>query len=138
MKNIFFLLIVLLLAGSVSYAQSRDEKAIAAAVESLNKAILDADKATLEALTSENLSYGHSSGLIEDKAAFVEALVSGASDFTHIDITNQTVNVTGNIGHVRHQMHGEANNNPVHIGIVMVWEKKDNAWKLLARQAYKL
>jgi hypothetical protein len=39
------------------------------------------DKAGLENMAAEELSYGHSSGLIEDKAAFVDDIVSGKSVF---------------------------------------------------------
>jgi hypothetical protein len=27
---------------------------------------------------------------------------------------------------------------PVSVGVLMVWQKQANAWKLLARQAYKM
>jgi hypothetical protein len=37
--------------------------------------MLDGDKASLDKIAAPELSYGHSSGTIEDKAAFIEALV---------------------------------------------------------------
>lgn len=111
---------------------------MATAVERLRKAMLDGDKAALESLTAAELSYGHSSGVIEDKDAFVDALVTGKSDFTEINLTNQTITVAGNVAIVRHEMHGKANNNPVNIGILLVWQGKGDNWKLVARQAFKL
>jgi hypothetical protein len=138
MKKSHVLLIAFLFSCSLSNAQSRDEKGVATAVEGLRKAMLDADKAALEALTSADLTYGHSNGLIEDKAAFVDALTSGKSDFSTINLTNQTVKIAGNIALVRHELHGEANNSPVNLGILLVWQKDGNAWKLVARQAFKL
>jgi hypothetical protein len=47
--------------------QSKDEAAVAAAVEKLRQAMVDGNKETLESFTSDMLSYGHSSGLVENK-----------------------------------------------------------------------
>lgn len=138
MKKATFLLIASLFSYTVSIAQSADEKAVAAAVENLRKAMLDGDKARLEALAAPELTYGHSSGTLEDKSQFVEALVSGKSDFTSINLTNQTIEVVGNVALVRHELHGQSDTGAVNIGILLVWKKDGKAWKLLARQAYKL
>lgn len=138
MKTTLILLVVFLFSTLVTVAQTADEKAVAAAVESLRKAMVDPDKGALEKLTAKELSYGHSNGLVEDQAAFVDALVSGKSDFISINLTNQTVKVAGNTALVRHELHGQANSGPVNIGILLVWQRSGNAWKLLARQAYKL
>lgn len=132
------LLIASLFSYTASIAQTADEKAVAAAVENLRKAMLDGDKGRLEALTAPELTYGHSSGTLEDKSQFVEALASGKSDFTSIDLTNQTIEVVGNVALVRHELHGQSDTGAVNIGILLVWKKDGKAWKLLARQAYKL
>lgn len=138
MKNTLYLLLALVVCGPLSLAQSKDEKAVENAVESLRKAMVDADKGELEALTDASLSYGHSNGMIEDKPAFVDALVSGKSDFKSINLSKQTVKVAGNVALVRHELHGEANTGPVNLGVLLVWRKDGGAWKLLARQAFKL
>src|ERR1700730_7286528 len=48
-------------------AQSNEEAAVLQAVEALTKAMLDADRARLEELVADQLSYGHSSGVIQTK-----------------------------------------------------------------------
>ncbi|MDV3308486.1 MAG: nuclear transport factor 2 family protein [Cyclobacteriaceae bacterium] len=138
MRNVSLIALVALLSVMVASAQSREEKAVAAAVERLRQAMLDGDRTALESLTAAELSYGHSSGLIEDKKTFVDALVTGKSDFKEINLTNQTIKVAGNVAIVRHEMHGESNTGPVNIGILLVWQGKGDNWKLVARQAYKL
>ena len=65
------LLLCCLLGCSSLFAQSADEKAIADRVETLRKALITPDKKVLEELTADELSYGHSTGLVEDKAAFM-------------------------------------------------------------------
>jgi len=138
MRNVSLIALVALLSVMVASAQSREEKAVAAAVERQRQAMLDGDRTALESLTAAELSYGHSSGLIEDKKTFVDALVTGKSDFKEINLTNQTIKVAGNVAIVRHEMHGESNTGPVNIGILLVWQGKGDNWKLVARQAYKL
>lgn len=119
-----------------------DKQAVTQAVEKLRKALIDPDKATLESLVAADLSYGHSAGLIEDKPAFIEALVSGASDFKSIDLTEQSVTVVDNTAMVRHKLSGETVNKgvagQVKLAVLLVWVKQKGDWKLLARQAVKL
>lgn len=142
MKRLFSFLLICVTLHFVGKAQSNDEKQVAAAIEVLKKAMIDADQSKLDALTAGDLSYGHSSGKIEDKAAFIKALVSGTSDFVSIDLTDQTVKVTGNTAIVRHTLTGStvdagkpAN---VKLAVLTVWQKQQGKWKLLARQAIKL
>lgn len=141
-KTFAFLLITCFSVLNIAFAQSKDEAAVASAVESLKKAMIDADKATLENLTDEALSYGHSNGKIEDKAEFVRAIVSGESDFVTINLTEQTIKIAGNAAIVRHKLAGTTNNSgkpgTANLALLMVWQKQKGGWKLLARQAVKI
>ena len=142
MKRILSFLLPMLLLGVVSMAQSKDEAAVTAAVETLRKAMVDGDKAALENITAEELSYGHSGGKIEDKTAFVNAIASGASDFVTIDLTDQTVKIAGNTAIVRHTLSATTNDGgkpgAVKLYILLIWQKQKGDWKLLARQAVKV
>lgn len=131
-------LVFLLLVTFMANGQSAEEKEVAAMMEKLKKGLLDGDKAILEAVAAPELTYGHSSGAIEDKAAFVEALVSKKSDFLRIELSNQTIKIVGNTALVRHELHGENTAGPLNLGILLVWQKQNGDWKLIARQAYKL
>ena len=124
------------------FAQSKDEQAVASAVEALRKALIDPDKATLDALVLDELTYGHSGGKVEDKAAFEEALLSKASDFVTIDLTDQTIKVVGNTAWVRHTLSATTNDGgkpgAPHLYVLLVWLKQKGQWRLLARQAVKI
>jgi hypothetical protein len=139
--KIFFSVLILGLSVTVS-AQSKDEKQVAAAVQQLRQAMIDANKQQLEEVTADNLSYGHSSGKIEGKSSFVESLVTGFSDFLTMDLTNQNIIMSGNTALVRHNLSGNVKDNgvpnTVKLGVLLVWQKQHGKWKLLARQAYKL
>ncbi|ULQ50733.1 nuclear transport factor 2 family protein [Flavihumibacter fluvii] len=132
---------LILIVGNAA-AQSKEESAVMAATSALNKAMVDGDKTSLESLTATELSYGHSSGKVDNQSQFITALVSGSVDFTSIDITNQTIQVSGKNAIVRNMFSGKltSDGKPVElkIGILMVWKKYKGNWKLLARQGYKL
>lgn len=138
----FVMIAALLLAGFAVSAQSKDEKKVAEAVEQLRKALIDPDSITLSKLVSPHLSYGHSSALVENKAAFLRTLLSGKNDFTTISLSEQTIDVAGKSAIVRHVFNGAMLDNgrtsTVKIHILMVWQKKHGKWILLARQAVRL
>ena len=116
------------------------EGAVIAAVEALRKAMIAADKAALEKLAAAELSYGHSSGKLENKTQFIEALASGASGFSAIELEAQTVVVVDKIALVRHVFHGtrRKQGDKVKLFTLLVWLEQKGQWKLLARQAAKL
>ena len=120
--------------------QTGKEGAVSAAVEALRKAMISGDKAELEKLAAAELSYGHSSGRIEDKAEFIAALVSGTSGFSAIELSDQTVNVIDQIALVRHVFNGKrkADGSNMKLAILTVWMQRQGDWRLIARQAAKL
>ncbi len=133
---------IFLMSISASFAQSKDETAVTDAIEKLRKAMVDANKTVLENLTAEKLSYGHSSGAVDDKKKFVEKIVSGASDFVTIDLSDQTISISDKVAIVRHSFDAKTNDGgkpgEAHIKVLMIWQKEKNGWKLLARQAVRL
>ena len=142
MNKLFSCLVLSLMLAFVVNAQTNDEKDVAQAVETLKRALISGDEQSLKAITAEKLSYGHSSGKIEDKQTFVETLVSGRSDFVSIDLTGQTIQISGNTAIVRHDLSAQTNDSgkpgTVKLGVMLIWQKQHGQWKLLARQAYKI
>lgn len=142
MKKIVPLIIILFMSITNSIAQSKSEKEVEQAVERLRKAMISGDRAELNAIASEKLTYGHSSGKIENKAEFVDVLATKKSDFVSITLSNQTIDVEGNTAIVRHVLDADTNDGgkpgKVHLGIVLVFNKDKSDWKLMARQAVRL
>jgi ketosteroid isomerase-like protein len=142
MKKLLFTSIFSLTCFFTVNAQSKQEKAVADIVEQLRKAMIDGNKTELENLVSDKLSYGHSGGHIDDKKEFVEKIVSGKSDFESIDLSEQTVSISGKTAIVRHILNAKTNDagkpSEVHLRVLLVWQKQGGQWKLLARQAVKI
>ncbi|MEZ4993366.1 MAG: TIM barrel protein [Saprospiraceae bacterium] len=130
---------------SVAYLRELelDRLALEGVVNSLSKALVDADETALTNLTSEELTYGHSSGAIEDRATFINNVVNGNLDFQTWDTSDQEVTVKGNTAWVRHNiqssMVNKSNNSTtdIKLKVLLVWTKEDGNWKLLARQAVR-
>jgi ketosteroid isomerase-like protein len=142
MRQLLSSFILLAIAATPVFAQSKDEQAVASAVETLRKALIDPDKATLDALVLDDLTYGHSNGNLQDKAAFEEALLNKSSDFVTIDLTQQTIKVVGNTAWVRHTLTATTNDGgkpgAAHLSVLLIWLKQKGQWRLLARQAVKI
>ena len=141
MKKIILLILITIVSVG-GFAQSKSEKKVAAATEQLRKAMVEGDRTALENIAAEKLSYGHSGGHIDDKKEFVEKIASGNSDFLSIDITDQTISISGKTAIVRHILTAKTHDKgkdiaDVHLRIILVWQKQAGKWRLLARQAVK-
>ena len=113
------------------------------AVLIFNKAMVDSTVELMKGLCAEELTYGHSSGLIQNKAEFIDDIVNGPFDFISLEAPEQTIHISGNTAIVRHIFLAKGTNAgepvDVRIGNMQVYQKdKDGKLKLLARQAYKL
>jgi ketosteroid isomerase-like protein len=141
MKYLYLVGLVSIISFS-SFAQTKDHKAVAAAVEKLRMAMISGERSALEDIAADSISYGHSGGNVQNKAEFVEAIASGKSDFVTIDLSEQTISVVHGIAVVRHVLNATTNDGgkpgTVKIKVLLVWAKEKGEWKLLARQAVKL
>ena len=142
MKKLLFAIVMMASVGGVCAQSEGASKDVAAAVESLRKALIDPTKENLDAIAMDELTYGHSNGVIQDKAAFEEALLTKKSDFVTIDLTEQTIKVVGNTAWVRHTLSATNNDGgkpgTAHLYVLTVWMKAKGKWRLLARQAVKV
>ncbi|MGY2341098.1 nuclear transport factor 2 family protein [Pseudomonas sp. SDO5532_S415] len=130
-----------LFSGYVAAAASSSDKDVAQAVDHLTNAMLHKDIAQLRALTAENLTYGHSSGKIQDKQAFIADIETGKSAFKTLEMQNQTITVSGDVALVRHHFSAQALKGteviPTEIENFQIWQKQHGKWLLVGRQAFK-
>jgi ketosteroid isomerase-like protein len=130
-----------LLRGSAALADAGDEAAVKDNVEALRRALLSADKVQLVQLTAAQLSYGHSSGKVQNKGEFVDGVVNRKAVLKSLSFPDLTVSLAGDAAIARHlwvsqsESDGKANN--IRLGVLAVWQKQDGGWKLLARQGFK-
>lgn len=119
-------------------AAPQNSTSVAEASQKLNQAMVDADRASLTRLMSDELTYGHSGNKVDTKESLIRDLTSGTVDFVNINITGQTVKVVQDTAVVRHTLAADVvvDGKPgeVRINVLQVWLRQDNQWRLLARQ----
>lgn len=135
------LMFLCLFSGMVHAAPASDETAVAAAVDRMTQAMLHKNIAELEALTADTVSYGHSSGKVQDKQAFIDDIKTGRSGFNTLKMLNQTIIMNGEVALVRNHFSAEAVNSgkvvPTEIENFQVWQQRSGQWQLIGRQAFK-
>ena len=148
MRKIFLAFFVFLLLAGQAFAAINDPadiKAVEAAVEKLFQAMRDADMATIDKLIVPDLIYVHSAGAVDDITVFKKKIAE-IDSYKRIDITNQVVATTENSAVVSHIFGGtlvtKGTNNEqpynVRLGVVQIWKKIGDEWKLSARKSFIL
>ncbi|WP_111671893.1 nuclear transport factor 2 family protein [Algoriphagus litoralis] len=115
-----------------------------ATIQKFRSALLAEDAATLRNLTSENLSYGHSAGMIENQEEFVAVFEAKNTDYQIWEVSDQTIEFHGkDLAIVRQNVKAEIlsltnqTTNSLNMGLMMIWVKEKSGWKLLARQSFR-
>lgn len=123
-------------------ADAAEEEAVTKAVDAMRQAQLAQDKAKIEALASDHLSYGHSSGVIQNKTEMIDGVMSRKQKVKSIEYPELKVSIAGDAAIARQLYVSESEldgkTNTIKIGILEVWHKDGGSWKLFARQGYKL
>jgi ketosteroid isomerase-like protein len=130
-----------LLAASPAFAANPADKAVLAAVDAWKEAMLKKDRAALEKIFHADLSYAHSSALVETKAQAIPHIVDGLG-WEAIEISDTTVRLQGNVAIVNGKvdMHQRNKDKPTSISKLVqlsVWVKGKQGWQMIARQAVR-
>ncbi|MFN7921559.1 MAG: nuclear transport factor 2 family protein [Bryobacteraceae bacterium] len=116
------------------------EQEVRAAVAAFNRAAREADGAALDGLLGEELFYGHSNALMENKAVCIEHLLRGRIDFR--DEPGSEVQIHGDtaIFHGKTMAHNPKPEGVVIVplDLVQVWVKRGGKWQMVARHTTKL
>jgi len=119
----------------------QSQKNLDSVLEEFRTNLINPDDATLLRLTSKDLTYGHSNGLIENQDQFIEALKNGPSKFVAIQVSDQSITLVDDLALVRQNLSGEVQTgeavSKLNLGVLLVWKKEKSGWQLLARQAFK-
>ena len=118
------------------------DKDVLTAMDTWKQAMIKKDRAGLEKIFHVDLTYGHSSGLIEDKAQAIQHVVGNTGSYVAINFADTKVRVLGKTalvsGKVDYQERA-ANGKDTMINLVVLtaWAKGPQGWQMIARQATK-
>lgn len=137
--SLLILAFLSLLLAQSTFAQN--QKDLEKNLEEFRMAFINPDESTLLRLTSKDLTYGHSSGVIENQAEFINALMNGPSKYLNVSTSDQTIHLVDNIALVRQNFMAEIKNSEnlskLNLGVLLIWKKEKSGWQLLARQGFK-
>src|SRR5260370_22252536 len=123
------------LFGSPAFADAGDEAAVKQNVEALREALLKADKAQLERLSADQLSYGHSDGRVQNKPEFIDGVMTRKATVKSINFPDLKIAVAGDAAIARHLYESESETdgkpNNVKIGTLQVSQNQGANWNLL-------
>jgi len=142
-KNIFLILFIIFFAINVKAQDANDPKMqVMMKMQDLRNALLSKDSVSLSALLADDVSYGHSTGIIQTKAQLIRDVMSGFQDYKSIEPSDLNIRVYDNaaVAVLKLKTNLIANGNPMDLNLnaTLTWVKINNAWKLVARQAVKL
>ena len=137
------LLMALVFATVSAYAappsDPQAEKEVMAAMETWRQALLKKDGAALARLYHEDIRYGHSSGLVEDKKTAVNHIVTSKADYASVDLLDTKVSVHGNFalvnGRVNYRQVTDGKANDVKLHVLHVWTRTPQGWQMIGRQS---
>jgi len=119
----------------------QQKQAIAGALQQLHQAMIEGDSASLHKLTADELTYGHSTGMTEDRETFIKSVVARNPDYKVINFQEPTIVIKNDTAWARGNFQAEIQtpSGPQQIAFKMlyVFARDHGAWKLLARQAVK-
>ena len=141
MKKLYCLLIFLNCCLHSLQAQDGKQSAVMMKMLELKTALINKDSITLSRLLADDVTYGHTNGLIQTKAQLIRDVVSSVQDYKSIDPSNMNIRVFENTGIVtmKSEVKMKYNGNPLELSmyVTLVWINKDGVWKLVARQSVK-
>ena len=130
----------LVLIVQPALAASPGEKAVLAALDTWKEAMLKKDRAALEKIFHPDLSYGHSSAMVETKEQAIPHIVNSGG-WTAIEFADTTVRLRGNVAIVngKTDMHqrGKEKVTISKLIVLTVWTKGPQGWQMIARQAVR-
>ena len=124
------------------FAQNESEKEeLMMKLLMLKTALIAKDSVTLSKLLADDVTYGHTNGLIQSKAELIHSVMTGEQDYKSIDPTKMNIRIFDKTAVVNMDSRIVLNYNKqsmqIDMKITFVWINKHNDWQLEARQAVK-
>lgn len=143
MKKTFIALFILItIKATAQTALSAEQTQVMMKMLSLKNSLMGKDSITLMFLLANDVSYGHTNGVIQTKAQIIRSVMSGEQDYKNIEPSNMDIRIYENTGVVTMNSKVSMNyqNKPLDMNmfVTLVWIKNKNDWKLVARQSVKL
>ena len=121
---------------------SKAEKEVLATMDAWKQATMKKDRAALEKILHNDLTYSHSNTNNETKADVIKSVTTGKTTVEAIDFSDTTVRIYGNTALVKGKVdirnNADGKSTTANLNILHVLVKGPSGWQLVARQATRL
>jgi ketosteroid isomerase-like protein len=125
-------------SGVKDNASEAERKSLLAAVDQWKNAVIAKDRAGLDRIFDEDLSYGHTTGEVLNKPESIDRVLSSKNTYTSIDLSDVSIRVYGRFALItaKTAFHITADGKETvsNLSGIDVWIQRQGHWKLLARQ----
>lgn len=137
------MLTAMLAAAAMAETVSKNAQEVLKVTQSLMDATVKRDFAVIDKVLAEDLTYTHSTGTIENKQQFKDAITKNRNNYQKIETLKTEVREYGSTVCVlaRQDMHGKNADGSANLSklyILYVWTKEGGQWKLHLRHASRL
>ena len=138
----FFIILFIGLSPLLSVAQeySPKQSEVMMKMLELRNALINKDSVSLDDVLANDVTYGHSNGLIQTKAQLIRSVVSKEQDYKNITPSDLNIRVYDNTAVVTMKstviMNYQGSPLNMNMYITLTWIKKSK-WQLVARQSVK-
>ena len=141
MRKIFLSALLLLFGSTILFAQNNEQTQVMMKMLGLKNALIAKDSMALSKLLADDVTYGHTSGIIQTKQELIHDITTSVQDYKSIEPSNMNIRVYDNSAIVTMNSHVNLlyKNNPVDMNmfVTLVWIKENGDWKLEARESVK-
>ncbi len=142
MRKFIGILLIGFLLPLTAFSQDGGKTEIMMKMLGLKNALLGKDSVALSRLLSDDVTYGHTNGLIQTKQQLIHDVMTGVQDYKTITPGHMDIRTYGNTAVV---VMGSSVNMifagkqlDLQMMITLTWIKMNNDWKLVARQSVKI
>ena len=138
----YFVVLASFFSSTQLHAQKNVADEVKQAEQKWIAAVTSKDKSALEAILAKELVYTHSTGLVEDKGQYLQALSSGNQKYDSIEYEAPAIQTYGSTAVVATKvvMKGATKGQPFNnqLRLLHVWVKQGGKWSLVAHQTTRL
>jgi ketosteroid isomerase-like protein len=136
------LITILSVVTVLGMAADKSADAVKAAEKAWASATVAGDEATLKKVLADDLTYTHSTGETDAKAAFIDNL-KGARKYHKLNHESMDVRLYGNTAVLTATAQVETSQkggsvNPAHLRFIHLWVLQNGRWQLVAHQSLRL
>lgn len=139
MRTTLLVLSLLALSSNGARAAPTAEQRVLAAQELWKQAMVKKDRAAFEKVLHPDLTYAHSSGLVETKAQAIEHVMKSSAIWERVEFSDTQVRLHGRTavvtGKVDYHQRGKEKVNVINLRVLTVWLEGAQGWQMIARQA---